>query len=151
MPLQHRWPIAFWSGVILCFVLFPLFLLDVGLESLLETRQNLQKQELYRTLEQNLEKLLQYRNSRHYHHALLKKVFDIAEAQRHPTGYLQRALAHLKGRNPGDFRFIVWNDKGEIIDELSDEKSLRYIIKSIYEAFKGITEDSRANYPGTPE
>ncbi len=151
LPLQHRWPIAFWSGVVVFFVFFPLFLLDIGLESLLETRQNLQKQELYHTLEQNLEKLLQYRNSRHYHHALLKRVFDLAEAQQNPAGYLKNALAHLKKRNPGVFRFIVWNANGETIDELSDEKSLRYIIKSLYEAFKGITEDSRANYPGNPE
>ncbi len=151
LPFQHRWPIAFWSGVVLCFVVFPLFLLDVGLDSLLETRQNLQKLELYRSLEQNLEKLLQYRNSRHYHHALLKRVFDIAEAQRQPTGYLNRALAHLKERNPGIFRFIVWNHKGEIVDQLTDEKGYRYIVKTLYEAFQEITRDSTTNYPGNPE
>ncbi|PKL48245.1 MAG: hypothetical protein CVV42_10215 [Candidatus Riflebacteria bacterium HGW-Riflebacteria-2] len=151
LPLQHRWPIAFWSGVVLFFVLFPLFLLDVGLESLLETRQSLQKQELYRTLEQNLEKLLQYRNSRHYYHALLKTVFNLAEKQQNPEAYLNRALAHLKERNPGIFRFIVWNGKGEVIDKLTDEKGYRYIVKTLYEAFRDITSDSTANYPGNPE
>ena len=151
LPFQHRWPIAFWSGVVLCFVFFPLFLLDIGLDSLLETRRNLQKQEIYHSLEQNLEQLLQYRNSRHYHHALLKKIFSLAEAQQQPAGYLNRALAHLKARNPGIFRFIVWNGKGEIIDELTDEKGYRYIVKSLYEAFKEITNDSAADYPGNPE
>lgn len=151
LPLQHRWPIAFWSGVVLFFVFFPLFLLDVGLESLLETRQNLQKQELYRTLEQNLEKLLQYRNSRHYYHALLKRVFELAELQPQPAAYLKNALNQLKQRNPDTFRFIVWNDRGEIIDELTDEKGYRYIVRSLYEAFKEITTDSTENYPGKPE
>ena len=151
LPLNRRWPIAFWSGVILCFVFFPLFLLDVGLDNLLETRHSLQKQELYHDLEQNLEKLLQYRNSRHYHHALLKKVYDIAEAQKQPAGYLSRALANLKDKNPGVFRFIVWNDKGEIIEELADEKGYRYIVKTLYEVFSDITRDSKANYPGNPE
>ncbi|EKD81570.1 MAG: hypothetical protein ACD_39C01741G0002, partial [uncultured bacterium] len=151
LPLNRRWPIAFWSGMILCFVVFPLFLLDVGLDSLLATRQNLQKQELYRNLEQNLEKLLQYRNSRHFHHALLKRIFDIAEEQKQPTGYLKRALTHLKVRNPGIFRFIAWNSKGEIIEELSDEKGYRYIVKTLYDIFSEITRDSTANYPGSPE
>lgn len=151
LPLNRRWPIAFWSGMILCFVIFPLFLLDVGLDSLLTTRQSLQKQELYRTLEQNLEKLLQYRNSRHFHHALIKRVFDIAEANQHPTGYLKSALAHLKNKNPGIFRFIVWNARGEIIEDLTDEKGFRYIVKTLYEVFNEITKDSTTNYPGNPE
>ncbi|MBU1105564.1 MAG: SpoIIE family protein phosphatase [Candidatus Riflebacteria bacterium] len=151
LPLNHRWPIAFWSGAILCFVVFPLFLLDVGLDSMLETRQNLQKQELYHKLEQNLEKLLQYRNSRHYHHALFKKIFDIAEAQNQPASYLNRALANLKERNPDVFRFIVWDDKGKIIEKLTDEKSYRYIVKTLYEVFSKIKDDNEANYPGNPE
>lgn len=151
LPLQHRWPIAFWSGVVLCFVLFPLFLLEIGLDSLLATRHELQKQKLYRNIEQNLEKLLQYCNSRHYYHALLKRVFEIAQAQQQPAGYLNKALALLKERNPDIFRFIVWNEKGETIDAISDEKEYRYIVRTLYKAFAEITRDSAENYPGNPE
>jgi len=150
-PLSQRWPVAFWAGTLLCFFALPLFLLDIGLENILRTRQNIQKQECYRQLRNNLEQLLQYRNSRHYYHALLKRIFDLAESSDDPIAYLNKAIPHLKERNPGVFRFIVWRPDGTTEDSLTDEKSYRYIVKTLFETFRDITEDSVSNYPGTPE
>lgn|GEM_PF-712323 len=151
LPLSRRWPIAFWLGTIFCFFVFPVFLVDVGLDSLLETRRNLQKQEISRELKSNLEQLVQFKESRHYYHALLKKVFDIAREQPDPFKYLNKALPHLKIRNPEIFKFIVWNSAGQTIDALTDEKGYRYIVKTLFEVFSEVAKDCLNNYPGSPE
>lgn len=151
LPLSRRWPVAFWAGAFLCFVALPLFLLDIGLENILSTRRNIQKQECYRQLRNNLEQLLQYRNSRHYYHALLKRIFDLAESSADPMAYLKRAIPHLKERNPGIFRFIVWRPDGTTEESLTDEKGYRYIVKTLFETFRDITNDSASSYPGAPE
>lgn len=151
LPLSRRWPVLFWLGVIFCFFIFPIFLVDIGLDSLLVTRHNLQKQEIFRKLNSNLEQLVQFKNSRHYYHALLKRIFEIAVKQKDPFVYLQKALPHLKKRNPDTFKFIVWGQKGNIIDNLTDEKGYRYIVKTLFEVFSDIAKDCQSNYPGTPE
>ncbi len=150
LPLSYRWPVLFWVGVVFCFFVFPVFLADLGLESLLNARNTLQKQQLFRDLNRNLEKLLQYRNGRHYYHALLKRIFTIANQQQDPEAYLQKAIPHLKARNPGIFRFIVWNKEGQVIDSITDEKGYKYIVKTVFETFSEINEDNQQNYPGTP-
>lgn len=61
-------------------------------------------------------------NGRHYYSALLTRIFEIAGQQKDPITYLKVALPHLKARNPGAFKFIVWDKSGSSIDELTDEK-----------------------------
>lgn len=151
LPLSRRWPYLFWLGVVFCFFIFPIFLIDVGLDSLLTTRRNLQKQEIFRRLDSNLEQLVQFKNSRNYYHALLKKIFDLATLQKEPDKYLQKALPHLKMRNPGTFKFIVWDQSGNSIDSLTDEKGYRYVVKTLFDVITEVYEDCQANYPGTPE
>lgn len=149
-PLSRRRPIIFWFGGLFCFVLFPLFLIDIGLDSYLETRKEQQKKEIFKRLNQKLELLLQYGNSRHYFHALLKRIIDLAQQSSDPVAYLDRALPHLKARNPGVFRFIVWDAGGQTVDRLTDEKSYKYIVRTLYESFAAASEDVLNNYPGNP-
>lgn len=150
-PLKKRWPLLFWTGAFFCFVFFPIFLLDIGLESYVNTKSTIEENEAYRKLGLKLERLLQYGNSRHYYHSLLKKIFDIAESQKDPIAYLKRAIPHLKSRNPGVFNFIVWeNNSGDTIDELTDEKGHKYVVKVLLEVFRAITADYNRNYPGNP-
>ncbi|MEW6708710.1 MAG: SpoIIE family protein phosphatase [Candidatus Riflebacteria bacterium] len=143
-------PLIFWFGVFFCFILFPFFLVDVGLDSYLDTKKSLEKKDLFKKLNSRLELLLQYGNSRHYYHAVVKRIVDLAEKTSDPAAYLKRALTHLKKRNPGVFRFIVWDDKGRTIDNLTDEKSYKYIVKTMYDAFALASKDILENYPGNP-
>lgn len=149
--INRRWPLLFWLGAIFCFVLFPVLLLDIGLQNILETRSELQKNHIYRDLNNQIEKIMQYGDGRHYYHALLKKTCEIASAQKDPIAYLEAAIGHLKLTNPGAFRFIVYDKNGQTIDRLTDEKRFKYIVKTMYEVFAAVTEDARQNYPGTPE
>ncbi len=151
LPISRRWPLAFWFGMAFCFLIFPIFLVDVGLDSMLSTRGELHRQAIYRDLGKQLERLLQYGNGRHYYSALLTRVFEIAGQQKDPVTYLKIALPHLKARNPGAFKFIVWDKKGGSIDELTDEKGFRYIVKTIFEVITDVNKDLLAAYPGEPQ
>jgi len=151
LPISKRWPLAFWFGAAFCFFIFPVFLLDVGLENMLATRSEMHRQTVYRELGTRLERLLQYANSRHYYSALLKRIYDFAARQPDPVKYLRIALPHLKARNPDVFRFIVWDQKGNTIEDLSDEKGFRYIVKTIFDVLKDVDRDVLKNYPGEPQ
>ncbi len=151
LPISKRWPLAFWFGVAFCFFIFPVFLLDVGLENMLKTRSEIHRQTVYRELGTRLERLLQYSNSRHYYSSLLKRIFEFANRQPDPVKYLRVALPHLKARNPEIFRFIIWDQKGNTIEDLSDEKGFRYIVKTIFEVLKDVNADVLKNYPGEPQ
>ncbi|GAB4277149.1 MAG: hypothetical protein Kow0029_19720 [Candidatus Rifleibacteriota bacterium] len=150
-PISKKMPIIFWFGAFFCFILFPVFLIDVGLDNFLNTRKQIQKEKIFQKLNNRLELLMQYGNSRHYYHAVLKRVFEFAEKSREPLKYLEKALPHLKKKNPGVFRFIVWDKKGKTVNSLSDEKSYKYIIRTLYEIFVKVSKDCIENYPGNPE
>lgn len=151
LPISKRWPLAFWFGAAFCFFIFPVFLLDVGLENMLTTRSEVHRQTVYRELGTRLERLLQYSNARHYYSALLKRIFEFAARQADPIKYLRIALPHLKARNPDVFRFIIWDHKGNSIEDLSDEKGFRYIVKTIFEVLREVNRDVVKNYPGEPQ
>jgi HAMP domain-containing protein len=118
---------------------------------MLETHSQTKKKETYTRLEKKLEQITQYSNSRYYYHALLNKILEIANSQADPNAYLSKAQSNLKAISSDAFNFISWDEKGEIIAELTDETSYRYIIKTIHSVLKSVHEDSSKNYPGEPE
>lgn len=141
----------FWIGAIPCFVLFPIFLLDIGIQSYINTKNEIEEREAYRKLGLSIEKILQYNNAKHYYHSLLKKIFDIAESQNSPADYLKVAIPHLKERNPGIFNFIIWNNENEeIIENLTDENEHRYVLKSLKEVFNAVSDENNKKYPVDP-
>ena len=42
---KPKWSLLFWIGAIFCFVIFPVFLLDVGLDSYINTKNESERQE----------------------------------------------------------------------------------------------------------
>ncbi len=145
---KPKWSLLFWIGAIFCFVIFPVFLLDVGLDSYINTKNESERQEAYRNLSINLEKIMQYGDSKHYYHSLLSKIFDIAEEEKDSLGYLKRAIQNLKERNPGAFSFVIWDNKDDsIIESLTDEKGHRYVLKALNEVFISLTKENNDNYP----
>ncbi|MBQ2592793.1 MAG: SpoIIE family protein phosphatase [Candidatus Riflebacteria bacterium] len=145
---KPKWSLLFWIGAIFCFVIFPVFLLDVGLDSYINTKNESERREAYRILGINLEKILQYSDAKHYYHSLLSTIFDIAEKEKDSLGYLKRAIHNLKEKNPGAFSFVVWDNKDDsIIESLTDEKGHRYILKALNEIFVSLTKENNDNYP----
>ena len=146
------WSWSLWLGAVFCFVIFPILLLDVGLDSYINTKNEVEKQEAYRNLNINLEKILQYGDAKHYYHSLLSKIFEIAEKEKDSLGYLKKAIHNLKERNPGAFSFVIWDNKDDsIIESLTDEKGHRYILKAINEVLNSLSDDNNKNYPVNAE
>lgn len=146
------WSLGLWLGAIFCFVVFPVLLLDVGLDRYISTKNEVERQEAYRNLSIDLEKILQYGDAKHYYHSLLNKIFDIAEEQKDSLAYLQKAINNLKKRNPNVYAFIVWDNKNNsVIDSLTDEKGHKYILKALNEIFISLTKENNKNYPVNAE
>ncbi len=149
--IARKWPLLFWTGAIFCFFVFPVFLLDIGIESYINTQNKIQEGEAYKRLGLNLEKLLQYGDGLHYYHSLLKMLFDIAEKQENPVGYLETAIPHLKERNPGAFEFIVWdNGSNSLVEHLTDEKGHKYVLKTLKDVFTEVNRQNDESYPVKP-
>ena len=145
---KPKWSLLFGFGAVFCFVIFPVFLLDVGLDSYINTKNEAEKQEAYRNLSINLEKILQYGDAKHYYHSLLSKIFEIAEEQQDSLSYLTRAIQNLKERNPGAFSFVIWDNKDDtIVESLTDEKGHKYILKALNEVFNSLAKENNDNYP----
>ena len=142
------WSLGLWIGAVFCFVIFPVLLLDIGLDSYINTKNEVERQEAFRNLSIDLEKILQYGDAKHYYHALLGKIFDIADDEKDSLGYLKKAIRNLKDKNPGEFSFVIWDNKDDtIIESLTDEKGFRYILKILDEIFISLTKENNENYP----
>ncbi len=143
-----KWSLLYWVGAVFCFFIFPVILLDVGLESYINTKNEIEEHEIYRKLGINLEKILQYGDARHYYHSLLTKLFDIAETKVDSLAYLEKAIPYFKERNPGVFNFVVWNNENNsIVESLSDEKGHKYVLNVLNEVIRTLTEENNRNYP----
>ena len=143
-----KWSLLYWVGAVFCFFIFPVVLLDAGLESYINTKNEIEEHETYRKLGINLEKILQYGDARHYYHSLLTKLFDISESENNSLAYLEKAIPYLKERNPGVFNFVIWNNENNsIVGSLSDEKGHKYVLNALNEVIRTLTEENNRNYP----
>ncbi len=150
LSLVSRFPLAYWLSAILCFVLFPGFLINMGLNQVSEISYEKDKKQTYQKLNLSLERLATFSNDRHFAHRLLLKVFKKANRSKNPQKQLKKSISFLKKAYPDCFNFIVWDMKGKPIKYLSDEKSFSYMAKKSFKLLKKVKEDVLKNYPGLP-
>ncbi|HNX76888.1 MAG TPA: SpoIIE family protein phosphatase [Candidatus Rifleibacterium sp.] len=146
-----RFRLMAWLGAFFCFVLVPALLINEGLGSMLQLRSDKEQRRIFKEMDDRLSFLTRHADEQHYYHSLLKKSFQKATASSDPLQSIKASIALLKKRFPDALRFIVWNDKGQVVNELTDEKSYRYIIANLYGFFSEIAGHCRSNYPGEPE
>ncbi len=146
-----RYRLMTWLGAIFCFILVPAFLINEGLGSMLRLRSEKEQRRIFSEMDDRLSFLTRHADERHYYHSLLKRAFQKAIRSDEPLKSFGRSIDLLKKRFPGALRFIVWNSSGQVVNELTDEKSYRYIISNLYGFFREIAEHCRSNYPGEPE
>lgn len=147
-PGSGRWQIFFQiSGFIFCFLIFPVFVLNSSLMSLYELRLENHRQQVFGDLSQQLARLEPFNDERRYYHLLLRKVFTLAEQSDDPQAYLARALARLKSNRPGVFEFIVWDKNGAVVDQLTDEKRYRYVMKRLWEVMQAVRDHVNSGDP----
>ncbi len=128
-----------YTGLVFCFFVFPFFVFYSSLGSLLELRLDNHRHRVFQKLSDNLKQLMPFNDERRYYHLILQKTFDLAKQQPDPVSYLEKAIARLKQRHPQRFEFIIWDDSGNVIEKLTDEKRFRFVIRKLYEVLRAVT------------
>jgi HAMP domain-containing protein len=136
-----------YAGLVFCFFVFPLFVFNASLASLLDLKLNNHKHQVYQQLSDRLKLLLPYNDERRYYSFVLQKIFNLATQQSDPAAYLEKAITRLKNNHPGRFEFIVWDNSGKVIEKLTDEKRFRFVVNKLYLVLKEVTNHLAAGNP----
>lgn len=136
-----------WLGIIFCFLLFPAFVLETSLQSLFELQLNNHRQQVFGQLTKRNELLSSYNDERKYFEKLLRKIFSLAHEQQDSMAYLNKALQRLKQNYPNQLEFIVWNNRGQIVEKLTDEKRYRYVLKKLFKVLKDVRDNILSETP----
>ena len=119
--------------MLFCFFLFPVFLFYVSLNIVLESRVDNVRQSKIKEMDNSLEYLNKYSNNKKYIHYLLSKISDYSQKQDNPKEYLKNNINNLKSKYPNKFQFVVWNENGKVINDLTDKSGYSYVLNKIYE------------------
>ena len=136
----HRFPILSWLGIIFCFVLFPVGLLNLGLNHLFEVMSANNREEIAGRMETALKTVELFSDNEYFAHHLLLQMNQQAMNSSNPTATLGQLKNRLQKRFPGVFTFVCWDAKGDLIKEISDETSFGYIIKKTWQFLKKASE-----------
>ena len=146
-----RFRLLTWLGAFFCFFLVPLLLTNEGLSSMLRIRCATEQEKIFSQMDNHLNFLIQHADEPRYFHQLMKNAFNKAILSNAPQQSIEKSIKWFKNRFPGSCKFIVWNDRGRVIERLTDEKSYKYIVNNLRIFFSIIAEHCRENPPGSPE
>ncbi|GAB4277165.1 MAG: hypothetical protein Kow0029_19740 [Candidatus Rifleibacteriota bacterium] len=149
--LYSKFPLLTMLGAVFSFVIIPFLLLDAGLDSMLNIRAEQEISKTFEKMKENLDFLVSRSDDRKYFHSILKKAFEDALNSSDPVESIGRSIGLLKKKFPDSFKFIVWQEKGKLVDRLTDEKRYKYIVRNLYILFREVARDCQLNYPGFPE
>lgn len=126
--------------LVFCFLAFPLFIIFSALNNLYQVKIGNLRQQKLGQMRGRLEHLEKYGSNSRYLHFLLLNFAERAEKAAVPADYLKAAVANLHQRYPGDFGFVVWDEKGGVIRELTDQKGYSYILARLYEVLRDVSD-----------
>lgn len=136
----QRFPLVSWLGILLCFVLFPAGLINLGLDQLFRIRSANNRQEIAGKMEHALKTVEKFSDNEYFSHYLLLEINRRALASRQPEKTFGTLKKQLQSRYPGAFTFVYWNARGDLVKEVSDETSFGYIIRKTYHFLKRASE-----------
>ena len=125
--------------ILFCFLFFPGFLLFASLDVYFENNAENLKQTKLIEMNSVLEYLNKYSNNKRYFHFLLSKIAEYAQKSSNPKDYLAKNISNIKAKYPDKVQFIVWDNKGKVINELSDRAKYNYILIKLYEGLNEVT------------
>jgi len=122
-----------------CFFLFPAFIIFNALDLTFTIKKSNLRQHKLEQMKTALEHLEKASDNSRYLHYILHKISTSAQNQKN-YDFLEKNLRNLKKQYPGDLEFIVWDARGNIVNNLTDQKSFRYILSKLFEVFKEAAE-----------
>ncbi|EKD81279.1 MAG: hypothetical protein ACD_39C01878G0001, partial [uncultured bacterium] len=152
MPVDNRsvFPFLFWFLVVLCFFIFPFFLMNLTMNRYLAMVR--QQEETAEMLEAGkyLTRLSANSDGARYFHLVLQKTLSDIDPDR-PMHDLGARIARLRSMFPGAFEFIVWNQDGEVDESLTDDTNYLYLKKKLNIFLKDLYDSARASAPYAPD
>ncbi len=148
--LLKRFPVFTGLALFICFVLFPLFLIDAAVNRILQIQHDKSLGATRRQLDNALNTLEEFGSDSRFAHLLLDDAFKKSIRSQSPQTALSRRLQHLKRRHPGMFFFVAWDEKGRIIEEITDETAFAYMLRETFKLLQDLAENCRLHYPGAP-
>jgi len=145
--LYRRFPLIALTAGIICFVIFPLLLVNTALEKYLQIEFNktvLQKKAL---IESALDDLEVSSNNDHFFHQTLKDSFAGIIDKKDTTEEIKARIAGLKKAFPNSLSFVIWDQKGNPISELSDEQSYIFMLREAFRLFSEAADFHNRNIP----
>lgn len=114
-------------------LVLPFFLLYIASTAHYNSQNRKSLEKAKSRMQDHLDLLINYHDDKVFLHSILQKNFNIADKSATPNKVLKTMLNAFKARFPNCFKFIVWDNNGRIIDDLSDEHKYRYLMKITYQ------------------
>ena len=131
--------------LIFCFLFFPLFLVFNSLNIFFETNINNLRQNKFTEMSNTLEYLDKYSNNKRYFHFLFSKISEYSQKAEDPANYLEANIHNLKEKYPDKIEFVVWDNKGNIINKLTDRSGYSYVLNKLYSCLKEVSESVKVD------
>lgn len=131
----------------LCFLLIPIFFLNKGIDSYLLMQQSVGVEKNQAALEQAIDTLERFADNDYFAHHLLSQACRRADGTDKPVDSLQQEIKHLKQMFPDTFTFVVTDNQGLIIDQLSDQSSFKYLYRQAFALFAEVKQAFTRNIP----
>lgn len=138
-----------WTAGIICFVIFPLLLVNTALEKYLQIRFNQIIAQKKTLIESALDELEVSSSNDHFFHQVLARSFEKIKNSKDSTNLIQGRISQLKKTFPDSLHFVVWDRKGNPISELSDEQSYVFMLREAFRLFSEAADFHWQNIPLT--
>ncbi len=107
--LLKRFPIITGLAMLICFILFPLFLVNNALNRILGISSENKIQTARQKLEKPLDYLESHSNDAQFVHRLLSQEFARADSHPQAQAKLESSVKQLKKAYPGTFFIVAWD------------------------------------------
>lgn len=121
-----------------CFFIFPTIIIYSLLDRQFNINKDYKKKQHLEKMWERLEHLEKYSTNNRYFHFLLTEIVKTANELDDPKAYIKQNIENLHKQYPSELEFVVWDEKGQVIRELTDKKSYFYAMKRVYEVFHDI-------------
>ncbi|EKD82905.1 MAG: hypothetical protein ACD_39C01015G0002 [uncultured bacterium] len=143
-------PLIYWTLLVLCFFIFPAFLLNLAVNRYFALAQHdLENQGLLKA-QKVLAQLRWQSDGTRYFHQLFSKVVAGPCLTAAPMRELAQRIDRLKTAFPEQLGFIVWDHNGKLAEELSDDQGFITVKNSLNAYLKELQQIAVTSFPQKP-
>lgn len=123
-------------------IVLPFLLILFSLDSFEKIQLERKARQVTLQLESLLDRLADISDDQVFFHVWLQRKFQKADLD-NGAGHFVEQVKRSFGR---DAKIIIWNQKGDLIEKLSDEKSFQYILKKMFKAMSEIDNSIKSSF-----